>query len=77
MNGTTETPIMRIKINRLPKVMETTGLGRATIYKYIQEGTFPKPVPLGGRAVGWIEEEVADWVLSRVEKRDGDDEAIT
>lgn len=59
-----------VTIIRLKKVMEITGLARSTIYKYIEEGTFPKPVPLGGRAVGWIEQEVFDWVVSRVEMRD-------
>lgn len=71
MNGTMETPIMRII--RLKQVIETTGLGRSTIYKFIEEQTFPKPVPLGGRAVGWLEEEVVDWVLSRVAIRDSGD----
>lgn len=31
---------------------------------------FPKTVSLGGRAVGWVEEEVLDWVQARVEERD-------
>jgi len=59
-----------MRIIRLKQVIETTGLARSTIYKYIDENTFPKPVPLGDRAVGWVEEEVVDWVLSRVEMRD-------
>lgn len=59
-----------MRIVRLNKVIETTGLGRSTIYKYMEQGTFPKPVPLGGRAVGWIEEEVTEWVLARIEERD-------
>ncbi|TWR54674.1 AlpA family phage regulatory protein [Pseudomonas marginalis] len=32
--------------------VEITGLGRSTIYKYIAEGAFPKPVSLGERSVG-------------------------
>ncbi|MBM2567381.1 AlpA family transcriptional regulator, partial [Pseudomonas sp. AF1] len=55
---------------RLQEVMATTGLARSTIYKLISESTFPKPVPLGGRSVGWVEEEVQDWVLERIEERD-------
>ncbi|EML3184785.1 AlpA family phage regulatory protein, partial [Pseudomonas aeruginosa] len=41
-----------------------------TIYKYIGEGTFPKPVSLGDRCVGWVDSEVHDWILARIEERD-------
>lgn len=59
-----------MKIIRLKDVIDTTGLSRSTIYKYIAEGSFPKPVSLGDRCVGWIESEVHDWVLARIEERD-------
>lgn len=59
-----------MRIIRLKEVIETTGLSRSTVYKHIEEGIFPRPVPLGGRAVGWVEEEVHEWVLSRIEMRD-------
>jgi len=59
-----------MKIIRLKQVMETTGLARSTIYKYIAAGTFPKPVPLGGKSVGWVDEEVQAWVQARIEERD-------
>lgn len=47
---------------RLPKVMVKTGSARATIYKRIAEGTFPKQVNLGPRSVAWIESEVDAWI---------------
>ncbi|MNG10983.1 Prophage CP4-57 regulatory protein (AlpA) [compost metagenome] len=59
-----------MRIIRLKEVIECTGLGRSTIYKYISEGSFPKPVPLGDRAVGWVESEVMSWVMARIEARD-------
>jgi prophage regulatory protein len=67
-----------MKIMRLKDVMDTTGLARSTIYKYIGEGIFPKPVNLapdghGGpstRGVGWVDAEIFDWVLARIEERD-------
>jgi prophage regulatory protein len=55
---------------RLKLVIDSTGLARSTIYKYIAEGTFPKPVSLGDRCVGWVESEVHDWILARIEERD-------
>lgn len=54
-------------ILRLPDVRATTGLSRSTIYLRVAEGSFPKPVGLGGRAVGWLEAEVQDWLQRRIE----------
>jgi len=53
-------------IIRRPKVQAKTGLSRSTIYERIGAGTFPAPVNLGVRAVGWIEAEVDAWVRERV-----------
>ena len=54
-------------ILRLPDVKRSTGLSRSTIYLRITQGTFPKPVSLGGRAVGWLEAEVQQWLQRRIE----------
>jgi len=59
-----------MRIIRLKEVMDSTGLGRSTIYKYIGEGTFPRQVSLGDRCMGFIESEVQDWILARIEERD-------
>ncbi|MDP3977053.1 MAG: AlpA family transcriptional regulator [Pseudomonas sp.] len=59
-----------MKIIRLKNVIDSTGLARSTIYKFIGESTFPKPVSLGDRCVGWVESEVHDWILARIEERD-------
>jgi len=56
-------------ILRLPAVKTSTGLSRSTIYLRIAEGTFPKPISLGARAVGWIEAEVQQWLTGQIEKR--------
>jgi prophage regulatory protein len=59
-----------VRIIRLKEVIYSTGLARSTIYKYIGEGTFPKPVSLGDRCVGWVDAEVQEWVLARIKERD-------
>ena len=51
---------------RLPEVKQITGLSRSSIYLRIKVGGFPTPVKLGGRAVGWIEQEIMQWVNDRV-----------
>ena len=65
---------------RLPEVLSRTGYGRTSIYRKMEEGTFPRSVKLGGppidpnvfdsRAVAWIEGEVEQWIESRIEERD-------
>ena len=58
---------MSTSILRLPAVKARVGLGRSTIYLRISEGTFPPPVRLGLRAVGWVEAEVENWLVSCIE----------
>ena len=58
-----------LSILRRKQVEERTGLSRSTIYLRIQEGTFPRPVNLGARAVGWLENEIEAWLASRLEIR--------
>jgi prophage regulatory protein len=52
-----------MRIIRLKEVIDSTGLAWSTIYKYIGEGTFPNPVSLGDRCVGWVDSEVHNWIL--------------
>ena len=62
-----------IRILRLPEVVERTGLSRSTIYVRIEQGRFPRPVALGGRAVGWIEAEIDAWIRERIAESRGED----
>ena len=55
-----------LSILRCKQVQARTGLARSTIYLHIKTGAFPRPVPLGARAVGWLESEVSDWIAERV-----------
>jgi prophage regulatory protein len=64
---------------RLPEVMSRTGYGRTSIYRKMEDGSFPKSLKLGGppkdpnefdsRAVAWIEDEVDQWVEDRIDER--------
>ena len=58
-----------MRLIRLKEVMHCSGLARSTIYKYIAANTFPKPVPLGGRAVGWVQSEIEAWIDERINYR--------
>jgi len=61
------TDIRRVtRLIRLPEVKHRVGLGRSTIYRWMAEGKFPKPVQLGGYSVAWAEDEVEAWIADRL-----------
>jgi len=56
------------RILRLSDVKERTGLSRSTIYLYINDGIFPRPISLGARCVGWLESEIDGWIEACIHK---------
>jgi len=48
-----------VALIRLPEVIRQSGLSRSSVYHYIDEGLFPRPVKIGERAVAWISSEIA------------------
>lgn len=53
---------------RRQDVEKRTGLKRAHIYALMKQGAFPKAVPLAGRAVAWIADEVDNWITGRIQQ---------
>jgi prophage regulatory protein len=58
-----------VRILRLPEVIARVGLKRASIYLRVADGTFPKQIALGVRAVGWLESEIDAWIAMRIQSR--------
>ena len=58
---------MAITILRLPAVKERTALSRSYIYLRISKNEFPASISLGGRAVGWLEEDIDKWLEQKIE----------
>lgn len=56
---------------RLPEVTRAVGYQRTAIYEKIQSGEFPKPYPLGARAVGWLADDIESWIDSRIKAAAG------
>jgi prophage regulatory protein len=59
-----------MKILQLKQVIDITGLGRSSIYKYVSQGKFPLPLQLTERRVGWLDSEVKQWIQTRIETRE-------
>ena len=80
MEKSNDTIVRQKRLIRLPEVLSRTGYGRTTIYRKMEDGSFPRSVKLGGppidpnvfdsRAIAWIEDEVEQWIDSRIEERD-------
>lgn len=56
----------RLTILRRREVEARTGLSRSTIYLRVAARSFPSPINLGGRAVGWVEDEIEAWLQQQV-----------
>ena len=54
---------------KLPEVVRRTTLSKASIYVFIKDGRFPRPIPLGARSVVFLESEIDQWIRTRVEMR--------
>jgi prophage regulatory protein len=52
------------RLIRLNEVKQRVGLSRASIYKRMSEGRFPKSRSLGARCAVWIEAEIDEWVAA-------------
>jgi len=66
-----------LRILRRKQVEARIGLSRSTIYAKLRrnpkrpreyDSTFPKPVSIGAKAVGWIESEIDAWLTAQIEK---------
>ena len=57
---------MSNKINRLPAVIERTGLSRSSIYLRMNKGEFPQSISLGDRAIGWLEADIEQWLEDKI-----------
>lgn len=50
------------RILRLRTVLDRTGLSRSTLYRKIDEGTFPAQIHIAARCVGWRESAILEWL---------------
>lgn len=53
-----------MRILRMSEVEKITSLNKRTIYRYLQNNTFPRPVRMGPRLSGWLESDILAWVAN-------------
>lgn len=61
------------QVVRHARVCEKLQVSSAKLFDMVAKGQFPKPFSLipGGRAVGWLEADVDDWIKSRKQACEG------
>ena len=58
------------RIYRPRDLRAITGYGLTRIRELIEEGSFPAPIPLGRRAIGFLASEIATWQQAKIAQRD-------
>ena len=60
-------PRSSLRVIRMKELVSKVGYARSTIYALIKEGRFPPPFKLSpdGRAIGWSEETINEWIDHR------------
>jgi predicted DNA-binding transcriptional regulator AlpA len=53
-----------LRVVRIEQVMRITGLARSTVYKYIEDWSFPRQIKLTGACKGWLEAEISYWLAT-------------
>lgn len=57
---------MTDRLLRRAEVLQMTGIGgTSTLYGWMANGEFPRPVKLGVRRVAWRESDVREWIAAR------------
>lgn len=52
------------RIIRIRTVLNRTGLSRSTLYRKMNDGTFPRQVKLGEHSSGWHESAINSWIAN-------------
>lgn len=50
------------RILRLSTVLDRTGLSRSTLYRKVEQGTFPRQIRIATRCAGWRESAINAWM---------------
>jgi prophage regulatory protein len=53
--------------NILAQFQGAKTISRSSIYAMVLEGSFPKPLKIGRRSVGWRPEDIESWLLQKQE----------
>lgn len=55
-----------MKLLRLSQVKAITGLSRSSLYQMMNQGSFPRSINIGSRAIAWTDASIQEWIDSRI-----------
>ena len=58
-----------MKLLRVKEVVKKTSVGKSTIWAWVKEGKFPKPIKLSDRISVWKESDIDAWIESKIDSR--------
>ena len=59
-----------VRIYRRKELLGLLGVSATTLYSWISEGRFPRPINLGANSVAWLQSEVDAYLEERARERD-------
>lgn len=71
-NVTTQQAATSYRLLRRKQVEQVIGLSRSAIYSHLDkkspyfDPTFPRPIRMGSVSIAWLENEIQQWIASRV-----------
>lgn len=57
------------RLMRIREVLQLCGFSRTTLYREIKLHAFPAQVKLSARSVGWLQDDVMQWLDARITQR--------
>ena len=62
-----------MKLLTVNTVLDYTGFKKSTLYTWIRENRFPKPITLhGSRSVRWVDTDVQNWINEQISLNKGE-----
>lgn len=58
-------PFTRHRLLRISEVLQRVGVARSTLYRWSQEGFFPRQIRISHKVSVWLEADVEEWILSK------------
>lgn len=59
---------LKMRLLKRKEVMQITSLSNGNLYRKINAGEFPKPIPIGNRRKAWLEADVLAWIKRKVKE---------
>lgn len=64
-----------LRLLRIDRVLDLVPIGRSSLYRYVEEGSFPAPIKQGGVSL-WVNTEIQAWLRDRLAARRSNEDLI-